>query len=163
HPDKVVLALDVVLREVAGDAWIPASRFGGTAGIDPRRVHRPHYAVGHRPLQCEERRHIRRPGEIDQPSRRAGVLTERQPLTVVAALRRAIQKLVRLAFEDPEDARLLLRPGPPVQAEVLQVARERTVKRPALVALPTEGPVRIRRMNNKFQKRVPTGEPEDAV
>ena len=95
---------------------LPATRGSMRAGlrraaaVDARRIHRPYHPVAQRPLQREECRDIRRPREIDQPRRRAVMLHQRQPLEIVIHCRRLVQELVRLALEDPQDARLLLLP-----------------------------------------------------
>src|ERR1035437_6828640 len=114
-------------------------------------------------LERKERRYIGRPGEIDQPRGRAVVLHQRQPLKVVVGFRGLDEKLVRFAFEDAQNAAFLIHPGPWVDAEVLQVARERTIQRPALIAFAAERPVGIRRLHDQLEKRLPGCQPDDAI
>src|ERR1019366_5215784 len=105
-------------------------------------------------LERKEGGDVGRPRKIDQPRGRAVVLHERQPLEVVVGLRRLGEKLVRFAFEDAQNAAFLVHPGPWVDAEILQVAGERTVQRPALVAFAAKRPFGIRRLRDRFEKRL---------
>jgi len=91
------------------------------------------------------------------------VLHESQPLEVVVVVGRLLQKLVRLALEDAQNAAFLLRPGGRRHAEILEIAGEGAVERPALIALAAKCPVGVRRIDNQLEKRLPGFQPEDAV
>jgi hypothetical protein len=154
HPDQAAIALHEVLAEVAGETRVHP-RPGGARGIDARRVHGPHHAIGYSALEREERRYVGRPGEVDQARGRAVMLHKGEPLEIIVPIRRTLQELMCLAFKDAQDALLLFRPCVLMHAEIMEVAGKAAVERPCLVALATKGPVGVRRLDYELEELVP--------